>query len=84
MAFGTEQLKLLSFLKSHSVGANSQRNELLKDIFGELWECGWRKIAESSFLVILMSFYLLFIGSDDLALLLICHHETNVFCNFPR
>lgn len=36
---------------------------------------------EISFLVVLMSFYLLFIGSDDVALLLICHHDTNVFCN---
>lgn len=34
------------------------------------------------FLVILMSFYLLFIGSDDTALLLICYHDMNVFCNF--
>lgn len=29
-----------------------------------------------------MSFYLLFIGFDGIALLLICYHDMNVFCNF--
>lgn len=42
-----------------------------------------KETAINSFLVILMSFYLLFIGTDFIALLLISHHDMNVlFCNF--
>lgn len=76
VAFGTEQVKLLSFFNSNRKGMN-ELFDFARNAEVRVWVA---KENINNFLAILMSFYLLFIGSDDVALLLI--HRLNVFAIF--